>query len=515
MIKRLFENKLKNFLVFAIFLSIGLNCYFLVSHFISITEQNTRIEGDKTLEPAVVKQEKVVSQNIILPQWILNSDGTLSLEVDKCDKLSNIISSANLSQDKIDKITTILKASSQTISMKVGNKIIIQLDGKLETKTGLVPQKILAFLDNYKLEIVYNNKSDTFEMIKSKLPVEVHTKLVSGTVKGNLFSSIKRAGADSTITKQLVNLFSYDVDFQRDIKIGDAFKILYEYQTDYRHKIIKNTKIVYASISANGKQKELYRHVSSNNLSSYFDKNGNSIKRSLLKTPISGAKITSNFGYRTHPVLGYSRMHQGLDYGAPKGTPILAAGDGIIVLAKSLNRGYGKHLQIKHTASYSTLYGHLSKFATKINVGAAVKQGQVIGYVGDTGLASGPHLHYEVILDGKKINPAKVKASKFLSLQGKELASFKNSIKRLDRAVATLHNRKTDDIAFNSSQKSSNSQNQSSVEINNLMNISLLNKNLVDANLHDISLSNQNSLNTGLHRSSPNLVKVNTKKVNK
>jgi murein DD-endopeptidase MepM/ murein hydrolase activator NlpD len=161
-------------------------------------------------------------------------------------------------------------------------------------------------------------------------------------------------------------------------------------------------------LNLSGEQKSLYRYEFSNGTVEYFDSQGNSIKRALLKTPINGAKLTSGYGYRQHPIYGFSKMHQGLDYGAPQGTPILAAGDGVVELVKKQSRGYGNHVQIKHNGIYSTLYAHMSKFSGKAKKGARIKQGDVIGYVGATGTATGPHLHYEVIERGKKVNPVKV-----------------------------------------------------------------------------------------------------------
>ena len=191
----------------------------------------------------------------------------------------------------------------------------------------------------------------------------------------------------------------------------------------------------------------MYRHESASGGVDYYDAKGNSVKRSLLRTPINGAKISSTYGLRMHPVLGYSRMHQGLDYSAQKGTPILAAGDGNIEFMKNQARGYGKHVQIKHNANYATLYAHMSRFASNIKPGGRVKQGDVIGYVGDTGLASGPHLHYEVIENGKKVNPSKMKAPKILPLKGTELARFKENMRKTGHMVAQLDDNKINAVA--------------------------------------------------------------------
>jgi murein DD-endopeptidase MepM/ murein hydrolase activator NlpD len=232
-----------------------------------------------------------------------------------------------------------------------------------------------------------------------------------------------------------INLYSFIVDFQRDIKSGDDFKIYYEYQVDPSNGKIKDSKILYASLNTGGISKEIYRHEMKDGKIDYFDAKGQSVRRALLKTPVSGARISSRYGMRKHPVLGYSRMHRGVDYAAPRGTPIFAAGDGVVSFAKNVRRGYGKHVQIRHNSTYSTLYGHMSKFAKGIKSGTRVKQGQIIGYVGATGLASGPHLHYEVKVRGKQVNPSKINYMKTEPLKLAELERFKKNVALYDVIV--------------------------------------------------------------------------------
>lgn len=448
--KKFFEIKFQVLLWVITALSICLNGYLITSQLILNDDQaDSTVPSSQVAEPEQQIQPVATTQQLPVRQWSFGSSGVISLEVNKNDNLEAILASANLKQDKVAKILESLKAVTQSAAIRSGSRVQVHLNGNHSSNEENDPKKVTIFSDAYKIETSYNASSDRYETLKSKLPLEWQVKMVSGSVNGSLFSSAKKAGADSVIISQLINLFSYEIDFQRDLHAGDTFRILYEYQTDYRGKTAKNPKIIYANINQGNKKRELYRHVVAGNSVEYYDRKGSSIKRSLLKTPINGARITSSFGYRTHPVLGYSRMHQGLDYGAPKGTPILAAGDGVVTFAKNLSRGYGKHIQIKHNNSYSTLYGHLSRFANKIGAGTPIKQGQVIGYVGDTGMASGPHLHYEVIVDGKKVNPAKIKAPKFYLLQGKELAKFKDSTRKFDQMVAELNDKKNKNVALN------------------------------------------------------------------
>lgn len=442
---RFFKAKFQVFLWIVTIISISLNTYLITSKVSSYAEEHNLFEADED-------SLDIASANLVpqppASQWTKDSDGLISIDVNKPDRLDALFASAKLNEEISGKVLESIKNTAQLTNIKPGTRIQIQISEMM--KNGEIsPKKVTVYLDSHKLETAFNKTLNTYETKRIALPLEWQVKLVSGTINGSLFSSARRAGAEPTIISQLINLFSYDIDFQRDIHSGDTFRIMYEYQSDYRGKIVKNPKILYANVNLRGDEKELYRHSAASNSIEYYDKKGNSIKRSLLKTPISGAKITSSFGIRPHPVLGYSRMHQGLDYGAPKGTPILAAGDGVISFAKKLSRGYGHHIQIKHTDSYSTLYAHCSRFANNIRDGVRVKQGQIIGYVGDTGLASGPHLHYEVILNGHKVNPAKIKAPKFFPLKGVELTKFKDNIRKMDQMVAELDDKKTSAVALN------------------------------------------------------------------
>ncbi len=443
---RFFKARFQIFLWIITITSIALNAYLITTKVSSYAEENDFLceLDDDCFE--------VVNANTPpqpVRQWTKNSDGIISIDVNKSDKLSDLLASAKLNQETAEKVLASIKNSTQLTHVKPGTRVQIQI-AETFSNDEILPKKITLYLDYNKLETTFNKALNTYETKRIALPLEWQVKLVSGTINGSLFSSARKAGAEPTIISQLINLFSYDIDFQRDIHAGDVFKIMYEYQTDYRGKVVKNPKILYANVNLRGIKKELYRHATASNSIEYYDKKGNSIKRSLLKTPINGAKVTSSYGPRPHPVLGFSRMHQGLDYGAPKGTPILAAGDGVIAFAKKISRGYGYHMQIKHNGSYSTLYAHCSRFANNIHAGARVKQGQIIGYVGATGLASGPHLHYEVIENGHKVNPSKLKAPKFFPLKGVELAKFNDNIRKMDQMVAELDDKKTSAVALNS-----------------------------------------------------------------
>jgi murein DD-endopeptidase MepM/ murein hydrolase activator NlpD len=231
-------------------------------------------------------------------------------------------------------------------------------------------------------------------------------------------------------------LYSYDVDFQRDVHAGDGFEVFFTRYFDEFGNPVKSGDILFAALTLQGERKPLYRYQREPGRDpEYFDPHGKSIKKSLLRTPIESARVSSGFGMRHHPILGYSKMHKGIDFAAPTGTPVLASGDGVIEFA-GRSGGYGNYIRIQHTAEYQTAYAHLSAYARGLRDGMRVSQGDVIGYVGSTGQSTGPHLHYEIIIDGEQTNPAGVKLDTNQPLTGTALASFVRSKTEIDTLMA-------------------------------------------------------------------------------
>ena len=221
---------------------------------------------------------------------------------------------------------------------------------------------------------------------------------------------------------EFVQLFSFDIDFQRDIRNGNSLKILFDQYYDKYDNVVKTGSIYFAEINLLSSSYELYR-FKSQDMVEYFNADGKSATKALMKTPINGARLSSGFGMRKHPILGYNKKHQGVDFAAPTGTPIMAAGTGHIEFIGN-NGGAGKYIRIKHLNGYKTSYSHLSKYASGIKKNVRVTQGQTIGYVGNTGLSTGPHLHYEVIYNGERINPMKMKLPSGKKLEGENLKNF-------------------------------------------------------------------------------------------
>jgi len=260
---------------------------------------------------------------------------------------------------------------------------------------------------------------------------------VSGTIRSNLYAAARKAGMPASVLANLVRLLSWDVDFQRDIRKGDRFDALVERFDLEDGRTARWGDILYAELVLSGQPIRLYRHESKRRGTEYFDEKGRSAQKALMKTPINGARLSSGYGRRRHPILGYNRMHRGIDFAAPRGTPIYAAGSGRIRYA-GRKGAYGRYIRIRHNGRYATAYAHLWRFARGVRRGKRVRQGQVIGYVGTTGRSTGPHLHYEILVNGRQVNPMRLRLPSGRRLKGRELRIFGVERARLDQRRAAL-----------------------------------------------------------------------------
>ena len=257
-------------------------------------------------------------------------------------------------------------------------------------------------------------------------------------IDSSLYLAAMQAGIPAEVVVQMIHMFSYEVDFQRDIKPGDTFEVLYNYYYTPDGQPAKQGDIAYATMHLGSRTVALYRYQPANgDPVEYFDAKGQSAKSMLMKTPVDGARISSGFGMRFHPVLGYTRMHKGIDFAVPTGTPVMAAGSGTIQIQGWLG-GYGNFVLVNHGNTYSTAYGHLSRFAPGLHQGSHVRQGQVIAYSGATGLATGPHLHYEIRINGTQVNPLTVKVARGQILAGKDLREYLANRVTVDRELAAM-----------------------------------------------------------------------------
>jgi murein DD-endopeptidase MepM/ murein hydrolase activator NlpD len=265
-------------------------------------------------------------------------------------------------------------------------------------------------------------KNDNFEA--KEITKNLNKKIIfkEGKISQSLYRSAIKSNILPNIIVEFARIYGFQVDFQRDIRKNDSYQIIYEIFQDEDGKIFETGKIIFANLILSGQENSLYLFIDKKKNEEHYDLNGKSVRKALMKTPINGARLSSSFGMRKHPILGFNKMHKGTDFAAKKGTPIMASGDGKIIRARWCGGG-GNCIKIKHNSTYLTVYAHLSKFAAGIKEGVRVKQGRIIGYVGSTGMSTGPHLHYEVIENNKKINSQTLKlpSGKILSGENRKL----------------------------------------------------------------------------------------------
>lgn len=333
--------------------------------------------------------------------------------------------------------TTIIKAMKKHYDprhIKAGQKIGLHFD---EADNGnQVFREMKIKIDPIKT-LVVARAGDSFEAKLDEKEVKKVVKAKMAEVKVSLYGSAAQAGIPQSVVANAIKIFSWNVDFQRDIRPNDTLEVMYEsYETESGH-VSKTGDILYTKLTLGKREIPLYRYKMSDGRVDYFQPNGRSIKHTLMRTPINGARMSSGFGKRRHPVLGYTKMHKGIDFAAPRGTPIFAAGDGVIEKAGWFS-SYGKYVRIRHNSKLKTAYAHMSKIKPTVKTGSRVKQGQVIGYVGTTGRSTGPHLHYEVLSGGRQVNPRSVNLPTGEELSGKEMANFKANISKMRRQYVSL-----------------------------------------------------------------------------
>jgi murein DD-endopeptidase MepM/ murein hydrolase activator NlpD len=340
------------------------------------------------------------------------------------ETFDKILSGYSIEKEEIIAIKESLLKKFNINKLNTNQKIQIILD-----QTNNKIKEFIFQISN--TEKIYLSKNSEEEKFNEKiLTVKLDKKIV---YKENIIlQSLYKAATDQNIPPNTIiefaRIYGFQVDFQRDIRKEDKFQIMYEVFIDKDNKVIETGEILFANLNLSGQDNSLY-YFDKENVEGHYDKNGKSVQKALMKTPINGARLSSSFGMRKHPIDGFNKMHRGTDFAAPKGTPIMASGNGIIKKAGWCGGG-GNCVKIKHNSTYETVYAHMSKFARGIKKGVRVKQGQTIGYVGSTGKSTGPHLHYEVIVNGKKVNSQKLKLPSGKVLKGKNREIFEtNKIK--------------------------------------------------------------------------------------
>lgn len=286
--------------------------------------------------------------------------------------------------------------------------------------------------------VAVERKARGFHARRIETPTEIRLARAGGKISSSLYHAAEKADLPPPIFLKLVRVFSWDVDFQREIRSGDSFDAAWESLHTPEGVFVDHGAMLYGSLTIRGKKLELYRYKSRHGVG-YFDENGAGAKKPLMRTPIDGARLSSKFGRRRHPILGYTKMHRGVDFAARPGTPIFAAGDGRVVYA-GRNGSYGIYARIRHNSRYQTAYAHMRALRRGIRRGAHVEQGQVIGYVGSTGRSTGPHLHYEILENGRQVNPLSIAMTPQLRLKGEDLAAFHDFRGSLERQLARIGN---------------------------------------------------------------------------
>lgn len=283
--------------------------------------------------------------------------------------------------------------------------------------------------------LVERNGDKKFSARAVERALETRDATARGIIETSLYNAAVDAGMPINVLMDLIQTYSFDVDFQREIQTGDKFEALFEREYDELGQPVREGEILYASMTLSGKKLEYYRYTPKSGVTDYFNPKGQSVRKTLMRTPVNGARLSSRYGKRRHPILGYTKMHRGADFAAPSGTPIMAAGDGVIEYS-GYNGSYGKYVRIRHNSTYKTAYAHMRKISSKGRKGKRVKQGDIIGYIGTTGRSTGPHLHYEVLVNGKRTNPHGVKLPAGEKLKGKDLDKFKTIRRKIDERYA-------------------------------------------------------------------------------
>ena len=350
----------------------------------------------------------------------------ISHSISNGETFDSILKSYSVSELEIKEIKEKLSKNINVNKLNTNQKIQFSLD----QTNGLLKEFIFQTSTTEKIYLTKNLETDEFnqKILVTKLKKNILYK------ENVILQSLYKSAVDEKIPVNTIiefaRIYGFQVDFQRDIRKNDTFQIMFEVFADENGKIIETGKILYANLKLSGQSNSLY-YFNKKGSEGHYDKNGKSIKKALMKTPINGARLSSPFGMRKHPIDGFNKMHRGTDFAAPMGTPIMASGDGVVKKASWCGGG-GNCVVIKHNSTYQTVYAHMSKFAKGIRSGVRVKQGQIIGFVGSTGKSTGPHLHYEVIVNGKKVNSQKLKLPSGKILKGEERIIFETKKIKLE-----------------------------------------------------------------------------------
>lgn len=363
-----------------------------------------------------------------------------TLDVNRGDNFTSVLHRADISKNQTLSVIDALKKVFNPRDLRTDHKIFIISKPPSHDNDSKDLTRLVIKLSLEKDVVVEQDASGLYRAYLDEKELVQEYRRAEGKIENSLYVDAIKQGAHPKIIHNMIQAFSYDVDFQRSFQSGDAYCLLFDLHKDPNSLQEKPGDLIYACLTLQGKPLHIYRHILQSGVPQYFNENGEAVKKGLLRTPVDGARISGTFGYRKkHPVLGFGKMHKGVDFAAPRGTPVMASGSGQIVKIGRLG-SYGNYIKIKHNAQYSTAYAHLCRYAKGLKQGSSVRQGQVIGYVGCTGRATGNHLHYELLAHGKQINPKHVKMMPAAKLKGKEFQRFMANKEMINKRLESLRN---------------------------------------------------------------------------
>jgi murein DD-endopeptidase MepM/ murein hydrolase activator NlpD len=397
---------------------------------------------DQNSENGESKDQELENNLITVKDFLFNQFNSgvtkVELKVRNGDSIQRILYDQKISPADVNNVINALRREYNIGTLRNDQKVYLIVKRE---KNGNFVSRLTVNIDNITSVHVFLNKDNVYETRRVTKILTKKNHLVETTIDRGIYRTAKQSGIENSIVAQFARLYGFEVDFQRDLKKNDKIKIFYERYLDDDGVSQRTGNIIYSEITNVERNIILYRYEYPNGSIAYFTPEGKSIEKSLMRTPINGAKLSSRYGFRVHPILGYNQMHQGTDFAAPIGTPVMASGAGTVEYA-GWKGGYGKFISIRHSPVYQTNYAHLQDYAKGIRRGTKVQQGQVIGYLGSTGSSTGPHLHYEVIVNGKKENSQTLKLPSAAPLEGNNKNFFEIQKRNIDNLILESSNKK-------------------------------------------------------------------------
>ena len=352
------------------------------------------------------------------------------------DTLAGLLKRGGFSSREAANVIKLMQQRINVRRLQIGMTFAIAYHSDKESDT-LTPVGV-HFKDksNFDHYLIFDDALSWFAF-RTVRPVQRYLVYASGIIENNIYNAVEDQDVPNSALDEFIRVLGFSVDFQREVRSGDEFELLYEREIDQlTGKDLNSGTLHYAGLRLSGDTMSFFRFENRDGIVGWYDRDGQSAVRTLMRTPIAGARMSSKYGMRRHPVTGYNAMHRGVDFAAPKGTPIIAAGSGVVQKSGWFGN-YGRYVRIRHTGRYATAYAHMTRIADGVTAGARVRQGQIIGYVGSTGRSTGPHLHYEVLVNNKQVNPLTVKLPSGEGLESEELDDFANIVDSIEQEVAS------------------------------------------------------------------------------